>query len=122
MISLEMYKLLHLLGMMMVFVALGGVAIHAATGASRQANPNRRTLAILHGVGLLLMLVAGFGMLARLGASMNAGWVWTKIVIWLILGASSVLPYKSRGLATAMLGLLPFLGLLAAYMALYKPF
>lgn len=122
MISLELYKLLHLLGMMMVFVALGGVALHAATGASRQANPNRRTLAVLHGVGLVLMLVAGFGMLARLGGSMSGGWLWTKVAIWLVLGGSTVLPYKSRGLAGAMLGLLPFLGLLAAYMAIYKPF
>lgn len=122
MISLNVYKLLHLLGMMMVFVALGGVAIHAATGADRQSNPNRRTLGILHGVGLLLMLVAGFGMLARLGGSVTGGWVWTKVIIWLLLGGATVLPYKNRGLASAMLGLLPLLGLLAGYLAIYKPF
>lgn len=122
MISLNVYKLLHLLGVMMVFIALGGVAIHAATGASRQSNPNRRALGVLHGVGLLLLLVAGFGMLPRLGASMTGGWLWTKVVIWLLLGGATVLPYKGRSLASAMLGLVPLLGLLAAYLAIYKPF
>jgi hypothetical protein len=44
------------------------------------------------------------------------------MVIWLVLGASTVLPYKARSLAGAMLALIPLLGALAAYLAINKPF
>jgi len=122
MVSYDIYKILHLFGMFLVFAAVGGVAVHAATGADKSANPLRRSLVVLHGVGLLLLLVAGFGMLARIGMSPASGWVWAKVVIWLVLGASTVLPYRARSLAGAMLTLVPMLGALAAYLAIYKPF
>ena len=122
MLSLEVYKILHLLGMMLVFLALGGITVHAATGGERESNPLRKSLAISHGIGLVLMLFAGFGMLAKIGMSVAGGWLWVKVVIWLFLGAAMVLPYRARGLAGAMLALLPLLGLLAAYLAIYKPF
>ena len=122
MLSYTVYKLFHILGMLLVFVAAGGAAVHAAAGGDKEANPLRRGLVIAHGVGLVLLLVAGFGMLARIGASAASGWVFGKLAIWLIMGASTVLPYKVRGLAGAMLSLLPLLGALAAYLALYKPF
>lgn len=122
MLSYGVYKIFHLLGMLLVFAAAGGVAVHAAVGGDKEANPLRRTVAIGHGIGLVLMLVAGFGMLAKIGASVASGWLLTKVAIWLVLGASTVLPYKVRGLAGAMLSLLPLLGALAAYMAIYKPF
>lgn len=122
MLSYGVYKIFHLLGMFLVFVSIGGVAVHAASGGDRDSNPVRRRLAISHGVGLLLLLVAGFGMLARIGASPASGWVWAKVLIWLALGAATVLPYRARGLAGAMLTLVPLLGALAAYLAIYKPF
>lgn len=122
MLGYEVYKILHILGILLVFSALGGVAVHAAGGGDRASNPSRRALAISHGVGLLLMLVAGFGMLAKIGISPASGWVWAKVVIWLVLGACTVLPYRARSLAGAMLTLLPLLGTLAAYLAIYKPF
>lgn len=122
MLSYGVYKIFHLFGMLLVFAAAGGAAVHAANGGDKDSNPVRRTLAISHGVGLLLLLVAGFGMLARIGASPASGWVWAKVAIWLVLGAATVLPYKARGLAGALLTMLPLLGALAAYLAIYKPF
>jgi hypothetical protein len=120
--SYNVYKLLHLLGGAMVFVSLGGIAVHAIGGGGKESNPARKPLAILHGIGLALLIIAGFGMLARLGLSMSAGWIWTKVVIWVVLGAASTLPYRSEQLARTLLVLLPILGLLAGYLAIYKPF
>ena len=122
MVSYGVYKILHLLGIFLVFVAVGGVSVHAASGGDKSSNPLRRTLAISHGLGLILALVAGFGMLARIGSSPAEGWVWAKVLIWLVLGASTALPYRARSLAGVMLTLIPLLGALGAYLAIYKPF
>ena len=120
--SYNFYKLLHLLGGAMVFVSLGGVAVHALGGGTKESNPARKAVAVLHGLGLVFILVGGFGMLARLGLSVSAGWIWTKVVIWLVLGGASILPYRSEQLARTILMLLPVIGLLAGYLAIYKPF
>ena len=122
MVSYGVYRILHLLGIFLVFVAVGGVAVHAGNGGHKSANALRRQLAISHGIGLVLVIVAGFAMLARIGASPASGWVMAKIVIWLLLGAATMLPYKARSLGGAMLALVPLLGAIAAYLAINKPF
>ena len=123
MLSSATYQLLHILGIMLVFMALGALTLHAMNGGTRDSNRARALVAITHGFGLLLMLVAGFGMLARLG-SMGAGLpglVWVKVVIWLLLAASIVVPYRKPEWSKAMWFALPILGLIAAYSVLYRP-
>jgi len=124
-VTLTAYKVLHLFGVFMMFVALGGASIHAASGGERNA-ATRRLVGILHGLGLLVSLTAGFGMLARLGMSSlfsaAPGWIIAKIVLWLLLGGLIALPYRKPSYASAMAIALPLLGLLAAWLALYKPF
>ena len=117
----EVYKLLHLLGLLLVFISLGAVSMHAASGGDK-TDPRRKSLAMTHGIGIVLLIFGGFGMLARLGLPVTSGWVIAKLVLWLVLGAALALPYKARGLARPMLFLLPLIGLLAAYLAIYKPF
>ena len=102
----------------MVLGAAGGVAVHAANGGRRDDNSLRGLLAAMHGVGLVLSLVAGFGML---GASLP-GWAWAKLAIWLFFGASLTLVYRSQALARSMVVTLPLLAAVAAWLALYKPF
>lgn len=112
------YKLLHVLGAVMVLAAAGGVAVHAANGGRREDNQLRGLLAAMHGVGLVLSVVAGFGML---GANLP-GWAWVKLVIWLCFGAALTLPYRRQTLARSMVVILPLLAAAAAYLSLYKPF
>ncbi len=90
----------------------------AANGGRREDNDVRGLLAAMHGVGLVLSLVAGFGML---GANVP-GWAWAKLVIWLFFGASLTLAYRGRTLARPLVVALPLLAGLAAWLALYKPF
>lgn len=122
MTAVYLYKTLHLVGMALLLTSLGGLAAHAASGGSKATNSVGRLLALAHGLGLVLMLVGGFGLLARLDLSMTGGWIWVKLLLWLGLGAASVLPYRSPKIARSLLIVLPLAAGLAAFMALFKPF
>ena len=76
-----------------------------------------------HGTGLLISLVGGFGLLARLGLTGGLpGWVYLKLAIWLGLGMSPILLYKRPQTAKAVWFILIVLFISAAYTARYKPF
>ena len=119
MISLLAYKVLHLFGIMLMLCALGAAVATAAAGEPR---PRFKKLAgIAHGVALFLILLGGFGMLARLG--IGGGWplwVWLKLVIWLIFGAATVFVRKAGGKAGWLLIALPVLAAVSAWLALYR--
>ena len=121
MIPFIVYKTLHLVGVMLTVVALGGMAIHAANGGTRDQSLTRRLTTATHGLGLLLVLVAGFGMLVRLGGSAMGGWVLIKLVIWVVLGAAAVVPYRRPQFARVLFLIVPLLAALAAIVAITKP-
>lgn len=115
MISLTAYKVVHILAVLLVFVAFG---------AMLGDGTRRRLASSTHGIGMLLALITGFGMLARLGIHGPGSWplwVWLKLVVWLILGASMALVKKNPKSAKALWWLLPLVGAAAAYLAIYKP-
>jgi hypothetical protein len=124
MISYGVYRLIHFVGIMFLFLALGGLALHAANGGTKTTNRARALVAATHGIALFIILLGGFGMLARLGIAHTGfpGWVWAKFGIWLVLGALFMLPYRFPGFARPLWVILPLLGATAAYMALFKPF
>jgi hypothetical protein len=118
--SLYVYKTLHVVGMLLLFTALGSMIQRVADGGERP-----KLAGATHGVALLLLLVAGFGAMARLGLTHDwafPGWVWAKLGIWLLLGAAPVLIRRGGArLATLWWWLLPLVGGLAGYLALAKP-
>jgi hypothetical protein len=109
------------LGILLVFVSLGGVSLYALNGGAKADNKARRWVGAMHGVGLLLILVGGFGMLARLGVGFP-GWVWAKLVVFLLLAGALTLPYRKPELALPVFLALPFIGALAGFLAIFKPF
>lgn len=117
----DFYKVLHLFGLFMVFTALGGQIVSAINGVDAKQQPARKWIAIYHGAGLLIMLVAGFGMIAKLGVGFP-GWVLGKIAIWVVLGGIGTLAARKRNLAGMVWVLVIMLGLAATYLARYKPF
>lgn len=119
--SLSLYKVFHVLGFFLVFTALGGVTLQACLGGAANST-TRRLTGIAHGVGLLILLVSGFGALAKLGLGGVPLWAWTKVVVWLFLGGVTVLIRKQPKLAAPLWWILPALGAFAGYLALYKPF
>jgi hypothetical protein len=123
MFSHQLYNLVHILGIVLAVSALAGAAVLAGTAGTRDVAGTRRMLAILHGVGAFLILLGGFGMLARLGIVQGGfpGWIWVKLAIWVLVAAALFLPYRRPAAARSLLLAVPILVAVAAYMALYKP-
>jgi hypothetical protein len=125
MISYQAYKVIHLIGIFLALAALAGLALAVANGATKQTNSARKLISVSHGVGLLAILVGGFGLLARLGViggSGFPGWVWAKLAIWVLVGGLLVVPYRRPDLARLVFIAVPVLGGLAAWLAIFKPF
>ncbi|MBK7962160.1 MAG: hypothetical protein IPK04_13855 [Bdellovibrionales bacterium] len=123
MISAEVYKIVHLVGVMMVFLSLGGVATNAINGGLKN-HLWRKPIAITHGLGLVLSLVGGFGLLARLGIVQGGlpGWVWVKLGIWIMFAILIGVVSRKPGWARSIWPLIIILGAMAAYLAGSKPF
>lgn len=114
----QWYKILHIIGFLMVFMALGGMTLRAADRGTASAT-GRKLGAIGHGLGLVIVLVSGFGMLAKLSLGFDP-WVIGKVVIWLILGGILVLIRRLPQYASLFYLALPVLGGVAAWLALFK--
>ena len=122
MFSHQLYNVVHIVGLVLLMAGLGGIATAGAAGD--RSTGVRRMVAVFHGLGLFLILLGGFGMLARLGIVRGTswpGWVWAKMIVWGILGGAAFLPYRFPRTALPLMLLLPLLGGIAAYMAIYKP-
>ena len=59
--SPDVYKLVHVAGIFMVFMSLGGLALHGLNGGTKESNRSRRWTTITYGIGLFLILLGGFG-------------------------------------------------------------
>ena len=124
--DLIQYHWLHILGLMSVFLGLGfsvgAKAIEAGNGSPRKL---RIPASILHGVGMLVLLVSGFGSLAKLGMVGGMAefptWVWIKLLVWLALGMMVTVVKRTQLNVTALSALFLILGSLAAFAAFWKP-
>ena len=76
---------------------------------------------LMHGLGLLVMLVAGFGMQAK-GNVGFPGWLWAKIGIWVLLAVLPVLVRRAVLGPTSALFVAAVLASTAAYLVLMRPF
>lgn len=125
MLSHSIYNVIHVVGIILLMTSLGALAIHAYAGGTREGNPARRLLVGLHGLGAFLVLLGGFGMLARIGfahGAMFPPWLLVKLAVWLLVSLAVLLPYRRPRVGLPLLLSLPVLGGLAAVMAIYKPF
>lgn len=120
--SYEFYRVLHISGIIMIFVGLGAYLANSF-GPAEKRFPGKRFVAITHGIGMALTLVAGFGLLARLGIMGGwPGWVIAKFGIWLALGLILAVIIRKHAWAKPLWVLIIVLGITAAYFARYKPF
>lgn len=120
--SYAFYKIIHLSAIFAVFLALGGIAHHMLVGGTKEG-ASRKLLGLTHGIALLLVFVSGFGLMARLGLKFSEShWLFAKLAIWLVFGASTAVLYKKGGMAKVWWLVMLVLGALAAYLAQTKPF
>lgn len=116
--SFTFYKVLHVAAALWVFAAVGGALLAAGSDNERA----RKMGGMAHGIALLVALVTGFGALAKLGIAGLPGWVWAKVLIWVVIGGLIAVPKRAPQLAVPVFMSLPVLGLLAAWLAIAKPF
>lgn len=120
--SYEFYKIMHILGLICLFA---GIAIIATlVMLSMWSNKGARILGfVLHGLGLVLMLVGGFGMAARLQLFGSLPpWIHAKIGIWVLMAlVVSLLKRKPKWVYPVLMTSI-VLGTVAAWVAITKPF
>ncbi len=121
-LSASLYKVIHIAGVLLVFVGLGGLALRTMAGHATEKDANSKLGAVFHGIGMLLVIISGFGAMAALAVPGMPGWIVAKLVLWVALGAAMVLAKRKPETARALWFALPVLGMLAAYLAIYKPF
>lgn len=117
--SYPLYKVLHILGGLFLFAGLGGLILQQLRDGGGETA--RKLAGLTHGLALILLLVTGFGAVAKLGANLMAPWVVGKMILWLVIGAMPVLIRRMPRAATVLWWLVPLLGGLAGYLAVYKP-
>lgn len=115
--TLELYKVLHITGLALLMLGLGALLV----GPPQE---NRRMGMMLHGIGLIVMLVAGFGAMAKkgiMGPDEWPGYLIAKMGLFVVLGVLPLLVRKDlvpRGFGWIVAALLVF-G--AAWLALVQP-
>ena len=117
--SYEFYNIVHVVGVIVLFSALGVLAATSGSGSAAA----RRAASIAHGVAVAVIFIAGFGLLARLG---HFGaiplWAYLKIAAWSLL-AVIVVPIRRRPeWAPALLAVAPVIGAVAIWLAVSQPF
>ena len=119
MIPYETYKLIHIFAVFFLLFSLGAYLIIT----SNKTTTGKKLAGITHGVAIVFVLIAGFGLLARLGFSSMSSWplwVWIKILIWIILTLIITVIKKKPEWTTLLWFIIPILGGIAAYVAIYK--
>jgi uncharacterized membrane protein SirB2 len=121
--SYEFYKIMHVSAVLILFTSLGTLAASASASTAGEGARLRRLAKIAHGVALVIIFVAGFGLMARLGMFGEiALWAWAKMGLWLVLGIA-VLPLRRRPeWASKLWFVIVGAGGLAAWLAIQKPF
>lgn len=109
----RIYSLIHVFSIL----TLSGSIFYIA--ANPQKHKKKKMMAITGILGLLA-LIAGFGLMAKLGYSYASGWFIVKTVVWLFLMALAGMAFrKSKGFV--IVSLVVSLAV-ALYMVYFKPF
>lgn len=115
--SYQFYKILHVVSIVLFF------SLYCKAAYSKSSEKMDK---ILTGVFLVIILVSGMGLIAKIGISHGSGWpVWAymKLTIWLIVGGAGHMilkrfPHLAVKTFWVSVGFLT----LASYLANYKPF
>lgn len=117
--SPQVYHALHITGIIMLFMGYG--ALLARSMVRNDSSKLKRLASITSGIGLVLIFVAGFGLMAKLYNNSFQSWMLVKIVIWLVLGGIIVLINRVPALAKLLWWVIIAMGALAAYMVYMRP-
>jgi uncharacterized membrane protein SirB2 len=102
--------------------ALIVLTAHTFMALANPAPEGRKRTMMITGIAALLMLISGFGLVAKVHGNQFSGWVIVKLVCWLLFSAIAGLAYRKAHLR----GVLSLIGLslllVALVMVYLKPF
>ncbi|HCN29295.1 MAG TPA: hypothetical protein DIT64_11205 [Verrucomicrobiales bacterium] len=75
------YHIAHVVGLIFIFTGFGALLADTASRAAMK----------WHGIGLIISLVSGFGLVAKLQLPYTSTWLLVKMGLWLVLGFLPVL-------------------------------
>ena len=105
------------MGVLLVFIGYGSLI---GLALSKVENPEVKKLgAITSGIGLTLLIIAGFGLIAKMGYSYTSTWVIVKMIIWLLLGSLLALINRKPELAKLLWWIILLLGFIAVFMVYF---
>ena len=118
-VPIAAYRILHFGGLFLLMMSLGAMCL----GAMNSPLPPtlRKWLGMYHGIGSLLVAVAGFAMFAKLHLEWR-GWIVGKAVIWLGLSMAPALIRRKLTWAKPLWLAIAASGFVAAWLAGTKPF
>lgn len=106
------YHVAHIIGLIFVFVGFGALL----------SSESSRSAMKWHGIGLVISLVSGFGLLAKLQLSATMPpWVWIKIALWFVLGGLPVLARRKVLSPTVVMLLAVAVAAYMGYLGNQKP-
>jgi len=104
-------KIVHLAGTFGLFTSLGATLL---------AGSGKKGAAMLHGISLVLILLAGFAILKK--PPMGEVWWMIKTGLWLFIGIAPALARRKVLPAPIVLALCLASAVASAYLGIYKPF
>jgi hypothetical protein len=104
-------RIIHLAGVITLFTSIGAVML---------AGSNKKGASMLHGISLVIILLAGFAWLKK--PPMDQHWWMVKFGIWLFLGVAPLLVKRKILPSWLVLTLCIGGGVTAAWLGVYKPF
>ena len=109
--DLKLLTILHLAGVFALFASLGATLLGGST---------QKSASILHGISLVIILLAGFAILKK--PPIDQYWWMAKLGIWLFIGVAPVLAKKKILCPCVVFILTLVAAIVAAYLGIYKPF
>jgi hypothetical protein len=106
------YNYMHVLGIILTFMAYGMYL-------ARDNSTKSKGLAIMHGVGLLILLISGGGMAAKLKLGAPS-WMLIKIGLWVLLGVMTIFIKRKPEMKVAFAWGICIIAALAAYLGIFK--
>jgi hypothetical protein len=112
--SPEFYRLAHVIGVLVLFLGLGGMF-------ASEPGKGSKLFPALHGIGLVVMVVAGIGYAHKMSLGWP-NWLLAKIACWVIVAALPALAKRGVLPRAAALLLALAIGGVAVWLARAKPF
>jgi hypothetical protein len=109
------YYILHVVALLV----LTGFTFFAFAGPAPET---RKRVMMITGIASLVMLVAGFGLVAKVYGNHFAGWMIVKMVCWLGLSSLAGIAYRRPAARGTLTVVAIVLFTVAVYMVYAKPF